>query len=109
MAEGTKAARYRGKEVRGDLITLYNHPAGGCSKEVVGLFSQVISDRMAGNSLMLHQQRFRLDVRKISFMQRVVKCRPKVVLLSRLSPSPGAPSPAGSAPSLPGFIVQFNK
>lgn len=98
MAEGTKAAQSRGKEMRRDLITLYNHPAGGCNKEVVGLFSQVISDRMPGNSLMLHQQRFTLDVKMIFLMERVVKSCPEVVLLSRLSPSPGAPSPAGPAP-----------
>lgn len=73
MAEGTKAARYRGKEVRGDLITLYNHPAGGCSKEVVGLFSQVISDRMRVSSLNLYQGRFRLEVRKNFFMEGVVR------------------------------------
>ncbi|KAK4830734.1 LOW QUALITY PROTEIN: hypothetical protein QYF61_013184 [Mycteria americana] len=52
------------RRLRGDLIALY---VG------VGLFSQVTSDRMKGKRLKLHQGRFRLDIRKFYFTERVIK------------------------------------
>ncbi|XP_068024651.1 uncharacterized protein [Melanerpes formicivorus] len=55
-----------------DLLALYSCLEGGCSQVGVDLFSQAASTRTRGQSLKLHQGRFRLEVRRRFFPEREI-------------------------------------
>ncbi|RMC11207.1 hypothetical protein DUI87_12122 [Hirundo rustica rustica] len=61
------------RRLRGDLITPKNFLKGVCRQLGVGLFLQAATDRMRGHSLRLRQGKYKLDIRKNFFTERVIK------------------------------------
>ena len=60
------------RDLQGDLIVAFQYLKGVYKQEGERLFTRMDSDRTRGDSFKLRQGRFRLDIRRKFFIQRVV-------------------------------------
>ena len=60
------------RRLQGDLTVVFQHLKGAYKQEGERLFTRVDSDRARGNGFKVRQGRFRLDIRRKFFTQRVV-------------------------------------
>ena len=60
------------RRLKGDHITVYNFLKGGSGRGGADLLSLVTSDGTQGNGMKLSHGKFRLDIRKRFFTERVI-------------------------------------
>ena len=67
------------RKLRGDLVALFQYLQGAYSESGAGLFSLVTGDRTREMALSCTRGKFRLDIRKNFFTERLVKHPREVV------------------------------
>ena len=60
------------RRLQGDLRVAFQHLKGSYKKEADRLFHRVYGDRTRGNGFKLKEDKFRLDIREISFTVRMM-------------------------------------